>query len=518
MKPLRNVIQFPIRQVLKNGRNRWQVTIPAAFHGKRRKVLFRDEGKAREFVLQTMEASRTVPGAHAVISPARMARLLRLNAELERLGIAPEDVPAILANHGAPKSGMLLGNAIQRFLEAKQGQGCRPKYLRKLKFTLSLFSTNQRETPVAALGVPEVSAFLNRNGYAPATRRSYRSDLGAFFAWCQGQEMTAKNPVERIPKPILDDKPVAILSPIQARCLLESVATHSPRLVPFVALVAFGGLRTSEARCLSWADIRGGHVHVEARVAKTRRRRVVPIEPTLAAWLEAARAAGCPLPPVGWDRDWREAQRMAGLSGSYPHNALRHSFGSYHYARHRNASFTASSMGNSEGMLFRHYREVVTAGDAEAYFSILPDALALAEAMRAANAPRILPPRLHGKWISGPGASKANAAKQASPPVVRDDAAPVHPLPLGDAAPVLPRALTAPSRPYAPPIQGVDVQRALASGDCGRKEAARRLRELTGCGQTAAYNALSPSGRFAHCLREGDEGRLSWAGTAPGAT
>lgn len=410
MKPVRNSIQLLIRQVQKNGRPGWLVIIPASLHGRRRRVLFRNEGDARDFIRQTLEASRTVGGANAVIPPARMEKLLRLNAELERLGVSPEDVPAILANHDAPKTGVRLGDAIRRFLDDKASQGCRPKYLRKLGFTLSLFATNQRETPVAALGVPEVSAFLNRNGYAPATRSSYRSDLGAFFAWCQGQEMTPKNPVNRIPKPIMDDKPVAILSPGEARRLLESVAVHSPRLVPFVALVAFGGLRTSEARCLSWADIRAGHVHVEARVAKTRRRRVVPIEPTLAAWLEAARAAGCPLPPVGWDRDWRRAQRMAGLSGSYPHNALRHSFGSYHYARHRNASLTASFMGNSEGMLFRHYREVVTAGEAEAYFAILPEPQALADAVRAAKVPRTLPPRVRGRWIAAPRASQAKAA------------------------------------------------------------------------------------------------------------
>lgn len=88
---------------------------------------------------------------------------------------------------------------------------------------------------------------------------------------------------------------------------------------------------------------------------------------------------------------------------------------------------------------------------------------------------------------------------------------PVLALPVVHAAPSAPGAA---HRGSAARVQRADVQRALAPGACGRKEAVRRLRELTGCGQTAAYNAVSTSGRFADWLREDDEGRLSWAGAA----
>jgi hypothetical protein len=55
-----------------------------------------------------------------------------------------------------------------------------------------------------------------------------------------------------------------------------------------------------------------------------------------------------------------------------PRNALRHSFGSYHYALHKNENLTAAEMGNSPSMILRHYRAVVTPLAAKAYWQLSP--------------------------------------------------------------------------------------------------------------------------------------------------
>ena len=57
---------------------------------------------------------------------------------------------------------------------------------------------------------------------------------------------------------------------------------------------------------------------------------------------------------------------------NYPHNGIRHSFGSYHYELHRNEQLTASEMGNSPAVIFRHYRDLVSPADAKRYFAITP--------------------------------------------------------------------------------------------------------------------------------------------------
>jgi hypothetical protein len=49
-----------------------------------------------------------------------------------------------------------------------------------------------------------------------------------------------------------------------------------------------------------------------------------------------------------------------------------HSFGSYHFAQHRNENLTAAEMGNSPAMIFQHYRAVVTPEAAARFWSHVP--------------------------------------------------------------------------------------------------------------------------------------------------
>ena len=57
---------------------------------------------------------------------------------------------------------------------------------------------------------------------------------------------------------------------------------------------------------------------------------------------------------------------------NWPHNALRHSFGSYHYAQYRDENRTAAEMGNSPAVVFRHYRALVKREAADAFWMLRP--------------------------------------------------------------------------------------------------------------------------------------------------
>ncbi len=53
-------------------------------------------------------------------------------------------------------------------------------------------------------------------------------------------------------------------------------------------------------------------------------------------------------------------------------NVLSHTFGSHHYALHRNENLIAAETGNSPAMVFRHYRAVVTPEAAANFWNLLP--------------------------------------------------------------------------------------------------------------------------------------------------
>jgi hypothetical protein len=59
---------------------------------------------------------------------------------------------------------------------------------------------------------------------------------------------------------------------------------------------------------------------------------------------------------------------------AWPHNALRHSFASYRMALISNAAQVAEECGHSVQVMKTHYRELVTQGEANAWFAVMPAA------------------------------------------------------------------------------------------------------------------------------------------------
>ena len=57
-------------------------------------------------------------------------------------------------------------------------------------------------------------------------------------------------------------------------------------------------------------------------------------------------------------------------------NALRHSFGSYHYASQADENRTAAEMGNSPAVIFRHYRALVKPEAAARFWKLVPSRIA----------------------------------------------------------------------------------------------------------------------------------------------
>jgi integrase len=153
---------------------------------------------------------------------------------------------------------------------------------------------------------------------------------------------------------------------------------HCPDdLIAPLAIGAFCGLRTSELSRLDWRsiDLAAGFIRIEANIAKTATRRIIPIPGNLQAWLAPLAQAEGPINPSTDDRGlnhrWvRGPARSAGVT--WVKNGLRHSFCSYRLAQTSDAAKVALEAGNSPTMIFRHYRELVTPDRAQEWFSIRP--------------------------------------------------------------------------------------------------------------------------------------------------
>jgi hypothetical protein len=113
--------------------------------------------------------------------------------------------------------------------------------------------------------------------------------------------------------------------------------------------------------------------------AKTRQRRLVSIPDNLLAWLNPHRNMNEPLCPEGNMDVFSERLRKLAVAATiipWPHNAMRHSFGSYFLGKTMDENLTASEMGNSPEVIIKHYRALVRDAAVAEYWSLSPATLA----------------------------------------------------------------------------------------------------------------------------------------------
>jgi len=257
----------------------------------------------------------------------------------------------------------------------RMGRPASPEYARDIERRLGKLSAAFPADTADAITSPRLEAWIDATGQKGRHRFNTLRLVRTLLKWGQkrGNLPEGDLPTDKleIVAPV-DDSAIEIFNPQELARLMAAAKTE---MVPFLALGAFAGLRTAEIQRLDWSDLKleRGFVEVGADKAKTKSRRLVPVLPALAAWLMPIRKpSGLVLPFVNVAKQIGWISRDAKVP--WKHNALRHSFISYRIAVTQSAEQTAFEAGNSSQMLFRHYRELVTPAEAQAWFSVLPSA------------------------------------------------------------------------------------------------------------------------------------------------
>jgi integrase len=215
----------------------------------------------------------------------------------------------------------------------------------------------------------EIEHWIRSLDIGSVSRESYRRNLGTFLEFGRRRGYSRINPAADIKIRRRPEGEVTILTPDEVSTLLEKCASE---IVPYVAICAFAGLRPSETAALDWADIHLDSLQIEvrARHSKTRRYRLVPIQPNLAQCLSLTPTKSGSV--YYSRRRFREAYKAAGIE-QWKMDVLRHSYGTYRLPILKSADALALEMGNSADVIFRHYRRPVNEATARAYFAIMPN-------------------------------------------------------------------------------------------------------------------------------------------------
>jgi len=279
--------------------------------------------------------------------------------------------------HALPAGGTRnLTEIAREFIQHRRSfKDCKARTITQYESYFKVIKEEFGEVNLSELKRADIEDWLAETDWSPRTRKNYLVTLTTVFNFAMNREYCATNAAATIERPIMDDKPPGILTVEQMVALLATAVEIRAEMVAGVSIGLFGGLRRSEICALDWSeiDLEGRTIVVKGTKAKTRKRRVVAISDNLLAWLEPlAHAEGSVAPNV--DAFGEKLKQLADEAEitPWPHNALRHSFGSFFYARTKNENLTAAEMGNTPQVIFKHYRALVKAKEVELFWKIQP--------------------------------------------------------------------------------------------------------------------------------------------------
>lgn len=388
MAPKRTRIRHskaPIRHV-KGRAKPWLLDL-RSFGGTRE--FFKTEDLAKAARLEKVQAIHLDGVSSVTLSNAERMEFVAARDRLRKLNLTITQAVDFCERHHAQTKAIGIGDAIEELCALKEATNKRTRSVRNFRYTLVGMSASIGEKLVSEITRADIEKWLFHNDYAPATIRTKLIDARTFFRAGLARGWLTADPTAAIEEITLDNKPPGILTVVQASALMHACRAVCPEFCGWFALALFGGIRPEELEKMSEKNVQleRGYAEVPAEIAKTRQRRLVALSDNCKAWI----GIGLELPPTNWRGRQNKVRLAAGFAGAkrtlkndkeiwvpvpgteWPHDCLRHSFASYHLAKHQSAEQTALQMGHrSTDMLFRHYRELVTKEEAEKFWAIAP--------------------------------------------------------------------------------------------------------------------------------------------------
>jgi integrase len=346
--------------------DRWILHIRAK--PKRERAYYQTKAEAEVELAKVVALSAREGHAGWAITAEQRVQAARALEILTPLGATLAEAAAHYVAHIEAKSRSIkFSELVTKMLAAKKGDKRSVRHVADLKFRLNRFAEKFGEHLVAEITVTQIDDWLREQGASQQSRENFRKVLHSAFSYALKHGYSPKNPAADAERIKVQRGVPAVLTPAQLRSLF---AKAPPEIVPYIALSAFGGLRTAEIECLDWRAIDLGQNLIQVGSDQKTGHRWVEIQPNLANWLAPYKKDSGPVAP-------RKAMRLRKTAADnaeiiWVDNVLRHSFGSAHAVKFKNTTLTASQMGNTPSVLLKHYRNLITPAAAKEWFDIVP--------------------------------------------------------------------------------------------------------------------------------------------------
>ncbi|KAB2637719.1 MAG: tyrosine-type recombinase/integrase [Verrucomicrobia bacterium] len=258
----------------------------------------------------------------------------------------------------------------------------------RLRNRVEHFVANTGNVRVTDVLPEHIEKYLAQQAVVPNTKDGYCRALSSFFSWCMKgkRHWCVNNPCYAVEIEGLtsdDDREPVVLPLSDCEALLRAAEKYeNGRLVPYVVLCLFGGLRPFESARLTWdqVNLTDGEIRLKGTQTKTGKGRIVVIDKTLKAWLSKYRKVGeIYLSPYNLElKDLRASIGYGPKNDKQPDlkpwvpDVLRHTAISHYFRLTGSYGRTAEQFGNSEGIIKKHYQGRVTSADTKKFYALRP--------------------------------------------------------------------------------------------------------------------------------------------------
>ena len=352
-----------LRKVVNHGNSRWRVS--SYVDGERKQRFFISKELAIQW-MQELRIDTRCANFWSSRSPLEQKDIIAAFdvAQQRKLTLLKTVLAAKTHPDPTPKP---LAQIAPIYLSTLKSRSLREASLKQIHLMINQFASKYGALDTNTITPTHLEQWFAQRKWARSTIDGAIAKIGPFFTWCVREGYCENNPCKAVKRPRSDDSPPSIFTPPETKKLLQTALRHDPRLIPYLAIGLFAGIRPLEIQRLTRADISDRYIEIKAAKAKTRKRRLVSLSDNLKEWL----SLGGDLPLTNKRKRLARLLKLAQIK--WQPDIMRHGFASYHLAMHSSADKTAFELGHRDSkMLFAHYRELVTKEAAQSYWAIRP--------------------------------------------------------------------------------------------------------------------------------------------------
>lgn len=324
------------------------------------------------------------------------------------------DAARLWLDHNPDGGAVLVSEIGDKYLLELARKNSRPITLIDARTRVARFVADHGSTPVTLISPAVITEWLSVRGGNAVNANNSRKWLHAMFGFALKQGIIKINPVTAVEPIPVEPKLPEHWDAGRVEPLMRAAQLFNPPMVPMLAIMAFAGLRPHEAALLEWQDVNlvDKIIRIRPGTSKVRQARVVEMSDNLAAWLVPYRKKTGRIAPtattiarwrtrlaaaavvgvdevrrrlllqtgkkgtsikaerLGWSNIISDAQKQS--SPLWIHDILRHSCATAWLAKNSDIFKLAEMLGNSPDVIRRHYKGLMTAKEADAYWSIYP--------------------------------------------------------------------------------------------------------------------------------------------------